>query len=87
MPNTRKNCYFHHCYTSSVRVDNTWFLISDARVLRPQKLQSSSKDIIVPYILICEKITNFLTAPNQLNGTAEAGPRSELISETAETVI
>ena len=39
-------------YTSGVNVDNTWFLISDTRILRQQKLQCSSRDISVPYILI-----------------------------------
>ena len=30
-----------HCghYTSGVEVDNTWFLISDTRILRQRKLQ------------------------------------------------
>ena len=38
-----------HCrhYTSGVKVNNTWFVISDIRILRKQKL-CSSKDIIVP---------------------------------------
>ena len=63
-------------------------MISDTRILRQGKLQYSSKDISVPYILIYEKITNFLTAPPiSLNGTAETGPTSALIRETAETMI
>ena len=46
-----------HCryYTSGVNVDNTWFLISDTRILRQQKLQCSSREISVPYILIYKK--------------------------------
>ena len=53
-------------------MDNTWFLISDTRILRQQKLQCSSSDISVPYILIYKKKSNFLVAPpNSLNGTAE----------------
>ena len=48
----------------------------------------STKDISVSYILIYEKITNFLTAlPNSLNGTAEIGPAPELITETTEITI
>ena len=73
-------------YTLGVKVDNTWFLIGDTKILRQQKLQCSLKDIIVSYILIYERITNFLTVPPiSLNGTAETGPTSELITETAET--
>ena len=53
-------------------MDNMWFLISDTRILRQQKLQCSSSDISVPYILIYKKKSNFLVAsPNSLNGTAE----------------
>ena len=78
--------YGHH--TSGVKVNSTWFFISDTRILRIQKLLCSSKDISVSYILICEKITNFLTAlPNSLNGTAEVGPAPELITDTANNMI
>ena len=36
-----------HCgyYTSGAKVNNTWFLISDSRISRKQKLLCSSKDI------------------------------------------
>ena len=46
-----------HCghYTSGVNVDNAWFLISATRILRQQKLQCSSRDISVPYILIYKR--------------------------------
>ena len=75
-------------YTSEVKVNNNWFLISNTRILRKQKLVCSSKDSSVPYILIYEKITKFLTAlPNSLNVTAEVGPTPELITETAEIMI
>ena len=39
-----------HCghYTSGVNVNNTWFLISDTRILRQQRLQCNSKDTNVP---------------------------------------
>ena len=49
-----------HCghYTSEVNMNNTWFLISDTRILRQQKLQCDSRDTSVPYILIHKK--NFL---------------------------
>ena len=79
-----------HCehYTSGVNVDNTWFLISDIRILRQQKMQCSSRDISVPYILIYKKKSNFLVAPpNSLNGPAGVSSTSELISGTAETMI
>ena len=65
-----------HCghYTSGVNVDNTWFFISDTRVSRQQKLY--------------KKRNNFLVAPpNSLNGTAGVSCTSELISETAESMI
>ena len=75
-------------YTSRVKVNNTWFLISNTRILRKQKLLCSSKDISVPYKLIYEKTTDFLSAlPNSLNITAEVGPTPELITETAEIII
>ena len=79
-----------HCghYTSGVKVENTWFLISGKRILMQRKPRRNSKDISVAYILIYEKITNFLrVSPISLNGTAEAGPTSELITEIAEIVI
>ena len=43
-----------HCghYTLGVNLHNSWFLISDTRILSQQKLQSSSRDISVTYILI-----------------------------------
>ena len=43
-----------HCghYTSGVNMNNTWFLISDTRILRQQKQQCNSRDTSVPYILI-----------------------------------
>ena len=78
-----------HCghYSWGVKVNNTWFLISDTRILRKQKLLCSSKDISIPYVLTYEKIANLLTAlPNSLNGTAEVGSTPELITETPETV-
>ena len=48
---------YSHCgrYTSEVNVNNTWFLISDTRILRQQKLQCNSRDISFPYILIYKK--------------------------------
>ena len=62
-------------------------MISDT-ILKQQKPQNSSKDISVLCVLIFERVTNFLTAPQvSLNGTAEAGPTAELITETAETMI
>ena len=79
-----------HCghYTSGVKVENTWFLISGKRILMQRKPRRNSKDISVAYILIYEKITNFLrVSPISLNGTAEVGPTSELITEIAEIVI
>ena len=75
-------------YTPGVDMDNTWFLISDTRILRQQKLQGSSTDISVPYILIYKKRSNFLVAPlNSLNGTTGVSSTSELISETTEAMI
>ena len=79
-----------HCghYTSGVKVNDTWFLIIDTRILRKQKLLCSSKDSSVPYILIYQKITKFLTAlPNSVNVTAEVGPTPELNTKTAEIVV
>ena len=51
-----------------MKVDNTWFLISDTRILRQQQVQCSSRDISVPYILIYEKRSNFqVVSPNSFN--------------------
>ena len=78
-----------HCgyYTSRGDLDNTWFLISDTRILRQQKLQRSSRDISVPYILVYKKKSNFVVAlPNSLDGTAGVSSTLELIPETAETM-
>ena len=46
-----------HCghYTSEVNMNNTWFLISDTRILRQQKQQCNSRDTSVPFILIYKK--------------------------------
>ena len=57
---------------------NTWFLISDTRTLRQQKLRCRSRDISVPFLV---------APPNSLNGTAGVSSTSELISVTAETVL
>ena len=82
-----EQCHCEH-YTSGVNVDNTWFLISYTRILRQQKLQSSSRDITVRYILIYKKRINFLLAPpNKLNGTVGVSSTSKLISETAQPMI
>ena len=67
-------------FTSGVNLDNTWFLISDTIILRQQKLQCSSNDISVPYVLIFKKKSNFLVAPlNSLNGTVGVSPTFEMI--------
>ena len=53
--------YGYYC-TSDVKIDNTWFLISDSRILRQHKLQCNTKDINVPQMLSYKKISNFLEA-------------------------
>ena len=68
-------------------MNNTWFLISDTRILRQQKLQCNSRDTSVPYILIYKKRKFLLAPPNSLNGTAGVSSTSELILETAESII
>ena len=57
-PDGEQSHFWH--YTSGVKVDNTWFLISDTKTLRQQKLQCSFNDISIPYILVYGRITNFL---------------------------
>ena len=79
-----------HCrhYTSGVNVDNIWFVISDTRILRQQKLQCCSRDASAAYILIYKRRSNFMVAPpNLLNGIAGVSSTSELILKTAETMI
>ena len=67
-------------------MDNTWFFISNMRILRNLKLSCSTRDISVLYILIYKKKSNFPVAPpNSLNGTAGVSSTSELISEAAES--
>ena len=68
-------------------MNNTWFLISDTRILRQQKLQCNSRDTSVPYILIYKKNSFLVVPPILLNGTAGVSSTSELISETAESLI
>ena len=62
-------------------------MISDTRILRQQKLQCNSRDTSVPYILIYKKNSFLVVPPILLNGTAGVSSTSELISETAETMI
>ena len=52
----------HH--TSGVKLENTWFLISDTRaeILKQQKFQCNSRDMSVSCILIYDWRNNFLTA-------------------------
>ena len=76
-----------HCM-SGVRVDSTWVSISDTRILRQQKVQYSARDISDPHILICKKRSNFLAAPPiSLNDNPGVSSTSEVIIETAETMI
>ena len=64
-------------------MNNTWFLSTNTRILKQQKLQCNSRNISVLYIVIYKN--NFLAAPpNLLNGTAGVSSTSELVSETAE---
>lgn len=66
-----------HC-TFGVKLENTSFLISDARLLKQQKLQRNSRHKSVPYILIYERKNNFLIAPpDSLNGPTGVHPTSE----------
>ena len=58
----RENIIIADIFISGVNMNNTWFLISGTRVLRQQKLQCSSRDISVPYILIYKKRSNFVVA-------------------------
>ena len=71
----KKLCLWKYNGTASVIYDegeqsdcrhNTWFLISDTRIFRQQKLQSNSRDISVSFILFYEKrSSNLFTAqPN-----------------------
>ena len=60
-------------YTSSVRVNDTWFLISDSRVLLEQpKLSFTHRDSSVPYILIYKKRTGvIIRTPISTNTTSD----------------
>ena len=46
---------------------STWFLISDTIFLRQHKLQCSSSDISVPYILINKRKPNFTNCSSSEN--------------------
>ena len=78
-----------HCghYTSGANVNNTWFLISDTRILRQQKLQCNSRHTSAPYILIYKKKSFLVAPPNSLNGTPGVSSTSELISGTTDSMI
>ena len=62
-------------------------IISDTRIFRQQKLQCNSRNTTVSYILIYKKNDFLVALPNSLNVTAGVSSTSELISETAESVI
>ena len=53
-------------YTSEDQMNNTWFFISDATVLKQKKFQCNSRDVSVPYILIYERRNNLLMPPSSL---------------------
>ena len=58
-------------YTSRIQMDNTWFFISDIRVLRQKKFQCNSRDISVACTQIYEKRNNLLIPLSSLlNNTA-----------------
>ena len=62
-------------YISGVKLENTWFFISDTGILKQEKLQCNSRDMSVPYILIYKRRNNFLTvSPDKLNGPARVHP-------------
>ena len=74
-------------YPSGIKLDDLFFF-SVKRVLKQQKLHCNSRSTNVPYILVYKKGNNFLIAPpNFLIGFAGVFPTSELITETAETLI
>ena len=57
--------HYEH-YTSGVNMSNTWFLISDTRILRQQKRQCNSRDTSIPYILIYKKFFLVPQVPQEL---------------------
>ena len=86
--NTRENSLIVDIYQKLIKIDCTWFLINNTKILWQQKLLCSSKDISFLYLLTCEKVTDFwATPPISLNSTAEVGSTSELITETAEILM
>ena len=62
-------------YTSGVKMNNTWFMISDLVVLNQQKLTCSERDSSVPYILIYKKRSDVITfLPNSSNDRSDNNP-------------
>ena len=76
----------HGYYTSGVEINNTWFSISDTRVLRQKKCQCNPRDVSVsvPNILIFERRNNLVMPPSSLlNDPVGIFPSSEIISESS----
>ena len=74
----------HGYYTSGVKINNTWFSISDTRVLRQKKCQCNPRDVSVPNILIFERRNNLVMPPSSLlNDTVGIFPSSEIITESS----
>ena len=60
-------------YTSGVKINNSWFLISDTIVSSKQKLTCTRGDTSVPYILIYKKRNDVvIDLPNPLNETLQS---------------
>ena len=74
-------CHSGH-YTSRVKVNNTWLLIYDTRILRKQKLLCSSK-----HISILSLQTNLWKFTTKFTKWYCKSPTSQLITETAEAMI
>ena len=66
-------------YTSAVKMNNAWFLISDTVVWKERKLTCTQRDSSVPYILVYTKRNNAVS--NLYNPAAEILSRRSLLNE------
>ena len=69
-------------YTSGVKINDSWVLISDSIVLRQHNLSCTKRDASVPYILIYKKRNDFVRCfSTSLNDKSESGSITQVSTE------
>ena len=69
-------------YTSGVKINDSWVLISDSVVLRQHNLSCTKRDAIVPYILLHKKRNDIVHCfSTSLNDTSESSSITQVLTE------